>query len=83
MKYMNSARKYGAVVCGKTGAVVGVMALTASNAFATIPASVATTLTSIETDATSLFDTVTPYILSVLGMYIVIKLIKKFASKIG
>lgn len=49
---------------------------------AEVPAAVGTAFAAVETDAKSLFATVVPYVVSVLGLMIVIKLIKRFGNKI-
>jgi len=51
-------------------------------AHAELPASVATTITAIQTDGTSLFDLVFPVVAAFLGLSIVIKLFKRFANKV-
>jgi hypothetical protein len=51
-------------------------------ASATIDPSVATAFTGIQTDATSLSGIVTPIVVAILGLLIVMKLIKRFGSKL-
>lgn len=63
------------------GVVVGAFA-TLEAANAAIDTSVSTALQAVQTDAGTLNGIVTPIIISVLGMFIVIKLIKKFGNKI-
>lgn len=54
----------------------------AGSAMAEIPASVATTVASISADGKSMFDTVFPVVGVVLGLTVVLKLFKRFISKI-
>ena len=63
---------------------VGLMALgfTAAQAQAAIDAAVGTAFTAIQTDAVALSAIVTPIIVSILGLVIVIKLIKRFGNKL-
>jgi len=60
-------------------ASVGLMSL---NAYAALPASVATTVTGIQTDMEDLFDIVFPVVAIALGLVVVIKLFKRFGNKI-
>jgi hypothetical protein len=59
------------------------MVVMAQSAHAAIDASVGTAFGAVAADATTLSGTVTPYVVSVLGLGIVLKLIKKFGNKIG
>lgn len=56
--------------------------LVASSAMAALPASVATTVTGIETDGKAIFDLVFPVVGAFLGLAIVIKLFKRFSNKV-
>ena len=60
--------------------VAGMIA--AESAMAALPASVATTVTSIETDGQAIFDLVFPVVGAFLGLAIVIKLFKRFSNKV-
>jgi hypothetical protein len=60
----------------------GVAAFGATSANAAIDASVGTAFSAIQSDATSLSAIVTPIVVGILGLVIVIKLIKRFGSKI-
>lgn len=67
----------------KIRAVVAATLLTAgSMAHAALPASVGTSLTAVQTDATSIFDLVFPVVASIFGLVVVIKLFKRFGNKI-
>ena len=59
-----------------------VLIAAAGSAMAEIPASVATTVASISADGKSMFDAVFPVVGVVLGLTVVIKLFKRFTSKI-
>lgn len=54
----------------------------AGAASAAIDGSVATALTSVQSDATALSGIVVPIVVAVMGLGIVIKLIKRFGNKI-
>jgi glycopeptide antibiotics resistance protein len=56
--------------------------LVAGSAMAALPASVATTVTSIETDGKAIFDLIFPVVGVFLGLAIVIKLFKRFSNKV-
>ena len=56
-------------------------ALSASS-FAALPAAVGTTVTEIQSNAQGIFDLIFPVMGFVLGLVIVVKLFKKFTSKI-
>lgn len=64
------------------GAVVVGTFATLQAAHAEIDTAVSGALTTIKADATSLNGLVTPIVISVLGMFIVLKLIKRFSNKI-
>lgn len=51
-------------------------------AHAVLPASVGTTITAIQTDGQAVFDLVFPVVGVFIGLAIVIKLFKRFASKV-
>jgi len=65
----------------QAAAAVGMLAL-AGAARAELPAAVATSFTEVKADATALNDLVMPIVIAILGMFIVIKLIKRFGNKI-
>jgi glycopeptide antibiotics resistance protein len=56
--------------------------LVAGSAMAALPASVATTVTAIETDGQAIFDLIFPVVGVFLGLAIVIKLFKRFSNKV-
>lgn len=56
--------------------------MVAGSAMAALPASVATTVTSIETDGKAIFDLIFPVVGVFLGLAIVIKLFKRFSNKV-
>lgn len=56
--------------------------LAVDSAMAALPASVATTVTSIETDGKAIFDLIFPVVGAFLGLAIVIKLFKRFSNKV-
>jgi len=56
--------------------------LVAGSAMAALPAAVATTVTSIETDGKAIFDLIFPVVGAFLGLAIVIKLFKRFSNKV-
>lgn len=58
------------------------LALAAGQAAAALPASVATTITAIQTDGQAIFDLVFPVVGLFLGLVIVIKLFKRFGNKV-
>lgn len=65
----------------QAAAAVGMLAL-AGAARAELPTAVGTAFNEVKADATSLNDLVLPIVISILGMFIVLKLIKRFAGKI-
>ncbi len=79
-------RKVGDIIENSTGAIVGSVGLGVSVvsgfAQAALPASVATTMTGIETNVQDMFDAVFPIVALGLGLVIVIKLFKRFGNKI-
>jgi len=79
MNAQSFAKKYlPTVAAGTTLALASI-----GSAHAAIDASVGTAFTALEADATALSAIVIPIVVSVLGLFIVIKLIKKFGGKIG
>lgn len=81
MKLVTRARAF--VVTQKDKAAVATLIFIASvNANAAIDASVSAALTAVETDAKALSAIVVPIVVSVLGLSLVIKLIKRFGNKI-
>lgn len=77
--WVDAARK--ATLAALTAVGVGLM-VTATGANAAIPEGVGTAVTAIGTDAQSVFDMVVPVVLSVLGLAVIVKLIKRFVNKI-
>ncbi len=62
--------------------LVGVLGLVAGSAMAALPASVATTVTDIQTNGQAIFDLIFPVVGLFLGLVIVIKLFKRFGNKV-
>jgi hypothetical protein len=56
--------------------------LISAQANAALPASVATTITDIQTNGTALFDLVFPVVAAFVGLVVVIKLFKRFSNKL-
>lgn len=77
--WVDAARKGALAVLTMVG--VG-LAVTATGANAAIPEGVGTAVTAIGTDAQAVFDMVVPVVLSVLGLAVIVKLIKRFVMKI-
>lgn len=75
---MKKATKF----CASLFAVAGMGLLASSPAFATLDPSIATGLTGIQTDATSLAGLVWPVLFTILGFIIMMKLAKRFGNKI-
>jgi len=65
----------------KTALFLFAMALTGS-AFAALPAVVGTTITSVQTDALAAIDLVWPVVITLLGAFILIKVVKRAMSKV-
>lgn len=63
-------------------AVVASFALVAGTAHAAIDLAVGTAFNALMTDATALSAIVVPIVVGILGLVLVIKLIKRFGSKI-
>lgn len=76
MKHFKQVAKY-------VAAPIALFAATAANAAITIPASVDTTLGELQTAGTGMADKVWPYMLTLLGAFILLRLGKKFINKIG
>lgn len=71
------------VVSQKDKAAVAALVLLASmNANAALDPAIGTAFTAVETDAKALSAIVVPIVVSILGLVIVIKLIKRFGSKL-
>lgn len=66
----------------RLAAIGGSLTLASVSAHAALPASVGTTLTGIQSDGQAVFDLVFPVVGVLLGLSIVIKLFKRFSSKI-
>lgn len=64
------------------GSLVAISMVAAANASAALDASIATAFTAVQTDATALSAIVVPIVVSILGLVIVIKLIKRFGNKL-
>ena len=62
--------------------VASMLAVFASTAHAALDASIATAFTAVQADAVALSAIVVPIVVSILGLVIVIKLIKRFGSKL-
>jgi len=71
---MNLIKK---IAAGSALALVSV-----GSAMAALPAVVGTTVTSIQTDGTAIFDLVFPVVGVFLGMSLIIKLFKRFSNKV-
>lgn len=65
-----------------TTAAALALGIPSTDAMAALPAAVATTFTAIQTDATDIFALAFPVVGAVLGLVIVIKLFKRFSSKV-
>lgn len=63
-------------------ALLAVTTFGVTAAQAALPASVATTFTSISSDVQAIFDLAFPIVMLGLGLVVVIKLVKRFGSKI-
>jgi NADH:ubiquinone oxidoreductase subunit K len=66
----------------KVYAVLLVGLLSIGNAMAALPASVGTTVSSIQSDGQAVFDLVFPVVGVFIGLAIVIKLFKRFSNKV-
>ncbi|MGL6469672.1 major coat protein [Aeromonas hydrophila] len=76
MKNFTQAIKYGVPA-------LALMAAGAANAAITLPASIDTVLGELQDAGVQLGDKVWPYMLGILGAFILLRLGKKFISKIG
>lgn len=75
MKHLKTAVKY--------LSVPAVLFAGAANAAVAIPASVDTTLGELQGAGLALADKIWPYMLAILGAFILLRLGKKFVNKIG
>lgn len=66
----------------KIGAGSALVAAGVSSAFAAVPTAVGTTLTSIQADGLELAELVWPVLLTLFGAVLLMKLAKRFGSKI-
>jgi hypothetical protein len=64
------------------GSALLTLGIMSGNAMAALPASVGTTVTSIQTDGQAVFDLVFPVVGVFLGLAIIIKLFKRFSNKV-
>lgn len=62
--------------------VVAAVATVSTSAFAVLPASVTASVGTIQTDGQAVFDTVFPVVAVFVGLVVIIKLFKRFTSKI-
>lgn len=76
MKLVNMAKKYGSKVIGSAALLVGV------SAHAALPAGIATSITSIQTDGLAMADLVWPVVIIFSGAIILFKLYKRFIGKV-
>jgi len=65
----------------KSALFLFLMAATGS-VFAALPAVVGTTITSVQTDALAAIDLVWPVVITLLGAFILIKVVKRAMSKV-
>jgi hypothetical protein len=77
-KLATVSKKVGGVVASASALALVAMA----NAHAALDASVGTAFTAVKDDAVSLSAIVTPIVVSILGLALVLKLIKRFGNKI-
>ena len=77
MKLRNIGKKYGAKIAVGTS-----LAVASVSSFAALPTAIGTSLTAVETDGLALVDLVWPVVISLFGATLLIKLFKRFASKI-
>lgn len=82
MKKTNRVRGVIALCGRKAGLAGAALATMVNSAMAALPESVATSITAIQTDGTSIFNLVFPVVASFLGLSIVIKLFKRFSNKV-
>lgn len=71
----NIVKRVGAAVIGAVGVVAG-------TANAALPASISTKLTEVQTDGLALADLVWPVLIALFGSILLMKLFKRFSSKI-
>lgn len=77
-----AAKSAALAVVGTVTGGVAALTTTVQEAHAALPASVGTTVTSIQTDGTAVFDLVFPVIATFVGLVVIIKLFKRFANKL-
>lgn len=77
MKLRNITKKFGTKV-----AVAASLAVASVSSFAALPAAIGTSLTAVETDGLALADLVWPVLISLFGATLIMKLFKRFGSKI-
>jgi len=65
----------------KIGAVVGGVVASVGAAHAALPAVIGTTITDVQTDALALADLVWPFLLTLLGVVLLMKYAKRFIGK--
>lgn len=76
-------KKLVAKLDGAQKVALGAVLLSAAGAAnAALPEGVSTAITALSGDAQDVFDLVVPFVLTVLGFTVVIKLIKRFVSKV-
>lgn len=64
------------------GALVAATAVVAGSANAALPTAISTELTALQTDGLALADLVWPVLIALFGAVLIMKLFKRFASKI-
>ena len=62
--------------------LIAALSMMSASAFAALPVSVGTTVTAIQTDGTAVFDLVFPVVAAFVGLTVIIKLFKRFTSKV-
>jgi len=83
--YQSAKEKANRLLVKSNATVVAVgsaLTVVAGQASAALPASVGTTFTGIQDDMQAVFDLAFPAVVLGLGLVIVIKLVKRFGSKI-
>lgn len=73
--------KFLKIAAPAAAAVAGSLALV-GEAFAALPASVSSAMTSIQTDGMALIDLAWPVVAALVGGFVLIKLFKRAASKV-
>lgn len=76
--------KFNSMTAAKQAAILALMLSVAQAASATdtLPAGVATAVTAVQTNGQAIFDLVFPVIAVLVGLVVVIKLFKRFVSKV-